>query len=295
MRRAGALLGLFGVLALAAGCTGRPAGVDGDLVDDWPAMADPVTPVPVAGVCYDEPLQETWYGGFDPVDCDESHHSETVYVGSFTGATADRTTAPRSDQAARADAYGTCQQALSDYLGGDWHTAAVTLVLVLPSDAAWTGGARWYRCDVAQFQDLAFRKQVVHGSVKDGLRGKRPLAITCFVGKDAPDDTVVIKKGVDCAKPHNGEFAGLYTPPKGAYPKGDRADQLGQDGCEAVVADYLGFSGKHDTSQYIGWMWTSVTEDQWRLGDRTIQCLAYTWDGEMIKGSIKGIRGRDPS
>src|SRR5947207_2568115 len=142
-----AVVGLAAVAALAA-CSPVPGGVDGDLTNGWPAFPKASTPLPKVGVCYPTDFNETWYGDFSAAnDCTkDSHQTETVYVGAFTGADADRSAPPLAGSAARRAAYDQCQQAGTDHLGGPWQGAKVDLGLVLPDDKAWTGGARWYRC-----------------------------------------------------------------------------------------------------------------------------------------------------
>ena len=82
MRRWWALVAMAAV-ALAPGGCARPAGVDGDLTNGWPAFARAQTPIPDAGVCYPREYDPTWYGDFDSaVDCkSETHQTETVFVG----------------------------------------------------------------------------------------------------------------------------------------------------------------------------------------------------------------------
>jgi hypothetical protein len=140
---------LAGALVLA-GC-GKPAGVDGDLTNNWPAMAEAKVAVPEVGVCYDTEYDITWTGPFDTVDCAKTHHIETTYVGSFTGADGSRSTPPLTGSTSRRTAFEACMKNTNDYLGGDFHTASIFLGLVLPNSNAWKGGARWFRCDAVHY------------------------------------------------------------------------------------------------------------------------------------------------
>src|SRR2546430_3892555 len=155
MRRGWALavLGAVAVLGLA-GC-GKPAGIDGDLTNSWPAFEKAKTPVPVVGACYPTEYDPTWVGDFSKaVECKTaSHQTETVFVGAFTGADADRSGPPLAGSAARKTAFAQCQKAANDYIGGDWQSAKVDIGLVLPDDKAWTGGAPRYRCGARQVKD----------------------------------------------------------------------------------------------------------------------------------------------
>src|SRR5947199_361542 len=77
-----------------------------------------------------------------------------------------------------------CGSAARDYRGGDWTDGRLTLGLVVPDGAAWAGGARWYRCDVEQYRDSQLQTMADSGTVKGGLSGARPLAITCVTITD---------------------------------------------------------------------------------------------------------------
>jgi hypothetical protein len=72
------------------------------------------------------------------------------------------------------------------YIGGDFMLGRMNLELVLPGPKAWTGGARWYRCEVTRYTNLHNEGELTDdgGSVKDGLRGARPLALTCATDTD---------------------------------------------------------------------------------------------------------------
>src|SRR5439155_26359728 len=130
---------------------------------------------PAASACYDKEYAATWYVSFEAVPWDQSHQSETAFVGTFTGADAQRSSPPNADNPARKAAYLDCVKKANDFLGRDWHTAYVWLGLVMPSTAAWAGGARWYRCDLLKTNDVEHSTASSSGSVKDGLRGAKPL------------------------------------------------------------------------------------------------------------------------
>jgi Septum formation len=301
MRRWWALVAGAAVALAVGGCT-KPAGVDGDLTNQWPAFAKAQTPVPVVGACYPREFDPTWYGDFDSaVDCaNASHQTETVFVGALTGADADRSAPPLAGSASRKAAYTRCQQAANDYLGDAWQTGKVVLGLVLPDDKAWTGGARWYRCDVIHFQDSDYNTVATTGSVKDGLRGARPVAVTCLIVTDDGKNSVTKTDDADCDKPHNGEFAGIYQAPDGAWPADENARRkLANNGCEAIVAHFLGYTGDQAISNYLGWMAQGFDENQWNLGDRSERCFALAFNGKSVNGariigSVKGLRGGAP-
>jgi hypothetical protein len=301
MRRRAAVALAIGATLTLSGC-GRPAGVDGDLTNGWAPLPKATTPTPVVGACYPTEYNETWYGDFSgAVDCAKaSHQIETVWVGTFTGPDAQRSAPPLAGSPARRTAYEQCQQAGSDYLGGGWQGAKVDLGLVLPDDKAWTGGARWYRCDLIQFKDSSFDTVNTDGTAKDGLRGAKPLGITCLLVTDDGKGAVTKTEDIDCARPHNGEFVGLYTAPDTPWPADAHArGKLASNGCEALVAHYLGFPGNQALSRYVGWMSTGFYEEQWKLGDRTERCFALAFGGRSVNGvrivgSVQGLKGTAP-
>lgn len=289
---------LIGATSLAA-CA-SPAGVDGNLTNGWPAMPKAKVAVPVAAVCYQEAGTDTWYGDFNTVPCAGDHGSETVFVGAFTGAAASRSTPPGSDSHDRATAYAQCLKGASDYLGGDYHLALLDLTMVLPSTNAWQGGARWIRCDVVRYADANRRVIVRKGSVKDGLRGNRPLALSCETVTDDGHGSITDEQLASCSKPHNAEFAGLYTPPNVPWQADEKARQnMFDNGCESVVAKFLGFSGGKVESAYMGWMTVPPSENEWNLGDRAVVCSALAFrrgspNGARLVGSVRGLGAKAP-
>jgi hypothetical protein len=264
-------------------------------------MPDPAVSVPVAGVCYDQELTAGVASGDQETEgCQLSHQVETVYVGSFTGDDAQRASPPPIGGPARAAAYAGCRKGAVDYLGDDYHTGMLRMDLVLPTPAAWTGGARWYRCDVVRFTNaLANQVEYGSGSVKDGLRGARLLALTCYthtVNSDGTDEEDISS----CDRPHNSELAGLYTAPDIPWPDDQTArENLGFKGCDAVVGAYLGFTSGHDESPYLGYAISLFDQSQWALGDRTIRCSVIglknnSPNNVRFIGTAKGLGAKKP-
>lgn len=91
-----AVTGALVALALT-GCA--PAGLDTDLTDDWPALAAAEAFVPEAGVCHLAVQDVGYLSAYNPVDCGESHRAETLYVGTLSGAAAERGTPPPAGSA----------------------------------------------------------------------------------------------------------------------------------------------------------------------------------------------------
>jgi hypothetical protein len=124
-----------------AGCTAH-ADVDGNLTDDWAAMTEPTGVVPQAGTCHYVYVTVGYRTGYLPVKCVDQHQSETVYVGRFTGASAELAIPPVPGSRPHRLAFAQCDGKAKAYLGGDWRNARLWLGLTLPSKYAWEGGAR---------------------------------------------------------------------------------------------------------------------------------------------------------
>jgi hypothetical protein len=226
------------------------------------------------------------------ISCADRHDYETVYVGAFTGSTAARVLPPPAGSPAVRDAYAKCQTPAAKYLGASWYAGMVTLSVVVPDDAGWVGGARWFLCDVnktAAPGTEALEENSI--SVRDALAPGNALRLTCvtwlFVGSGIDNF-----ERADCAKPHNGEFAGVFEAPDIPFPSDKSFTTMAEDGCEGVVGKFLGFRGASDYfNDTVGYAWTWVSEEQWIMGDRDIRCYAsaFTKDRKFI-GSVKGIR-----
>ena len=298
-RRFVTVLVTLGAAAALAGCTSMPPGVDGNLTNAWPAMPVAKVSVPVAGGCYSSRSSGFATGDETTTPCTGTHEIEVAYVGTFTGGDADRSSAPAKGSPAIAATFGECRKAATDYLGDDYDMGPMALSVTVPVDAAWKGGARWYRCDIDRYTDAGF-EIVASGSAKDGLRGARPLAITCLLVSDSDKDHFQWDQFVPCTQPHNAELAGLYTAPNVPWPTDDKArTDMGGKGCEGVVAKFLGLSSGRDTNTVLGWGWENFVQDRWELGDRTIRCLVMGFkkdsvNGVRFTGSVKGFGTRAP-
>jgi Septum formation len=299
MRRLLAALTALAATVALAGCAGLPAGVDGNLTDNWPAMPEAKVSVPQAGACYQTQSTGFSAGEDSTMACTGTHASETVFVGTFTGADADRSMPPTAGGPAVAAVFADCRKNATAYLGDDFAMGPLDLTVVLPVVAAWKGGARWYRCDVVRYSNVWHGSVGGQGSVKDGLRGDRPLALTCYTVTD-DKESITDEEPIACTQPHNGELAGLFTAPDVPWPADTQARKnIADKGCEGVVAAFLGLSGGRVTNPALGWGWDGFSQKRWELGNRTIRCLVLGFKGGSVNGvrftgSVKGIGTRAP-
>ncbi len=277
-----AVLGTAALL-FVGGCS-HLAGVDGALADDWapPPAAQPWQPA--ASACYDTGFVDTPSLDDEPVECADQHLLETVYVGAF----ADRATPPADGSPERRAAYADCLAAAADFLGGDWRSGRLWLGIGTPSESAWSGGARWYRCDLWEYKDRDQPEDVPRtGTLKGALRGPNPLAYACYLAtiKDDKVDTMV---PVDCTKPHNAEFAGVYVAPDVTYPAtGKERDDLAFNGCRPVVAAYVNVPNDGRFYHRTGLITSLYSAEEWAQGNRGIRC--HLWLDRTATRSMKGV------
>lgn len=278
------------VLALA-GC-GSPAGVDGDLVDDWEPVGQPTVFVPEAGTCHPR-LQEVGYlSTYRPVACDRLHQAETAYVGSFVGADAERAGLPPAGSSPMRAAYRDCDARVSAFVGADWRSGRLAVVVVAPSRHGWTGGARWYRCDVAEIDGLDNAEFVDRtGSLNGALRGPSALRHGCFAPTVRRQD-VQAMVAVVCTRPHRAEFAGVYLAPDGPYDVFDRDAGRIHRGCYAVIARFAEVPNDSRIDERVGSIYHYPSESEWKAGNRGVQCFLWMKDRALTR-SVKaaGTRG----
>jgi hypothetical protein len=288
--RLGVTAALSLVLALA-GC-GNPGGVDGNLTNGWEPIGTPVGFTPVADTCH---LANFAVVGtresYDEVDCELKHRTETVYVGTYEDPAAEAGAPPADGSAGAKAAYRTCDAQTTGFVGAPWRTGRFWIGVTHPSPAAWTGGARWFRCELLEISSIEDDGGLVlrTGSLKNALEGSAsPLRLTCYgiqLGTDGAIDTMPAKS---CAAEHNAEFVGVWTAPAGlSYPQQDDDWTKFHDGCRKLIASYVDVPDDADLQYRTGVVSLPGGEDVWALGDRGVRC--YLWlDGVELTSSLKG-------
>jgi hypothetical protein len=281
------------LLVVLAGCARVPEGADGDLVNGWPMLSSAVYPESVVGRCSTTMVNlasdMATQRRMEVVSCASPHASETVYVGRFTGVVAERDSTPTpTDKRA---AYAECAKAATEYLGDDWHGARVELVLLTPSSRQWGGGARYFRCELAEvFSD---RGAIVGStaSMKDGLRGGRPLAVTCAALFNETKNSFTDSTAVPCTQSHRLEYAGFAVAPDGPYPatNGD-LDKTFERPCDDVVAKYTGMTtAQLAAHRQIDALWWATSQLRWELGDRSARCYVWLPKVPDVRRSVRGM------
>jgi hypothetical protein len=276
MRRWMASVVLAGAAALGlAGC-GLPEGVDGKIADGWAAFPAPQGFTPQAGACHTAYAETGYLSSYKPVDCSASHKTETVYVG-----TADAlATVPRHGSADYLKLVQTCEAKVSEFLGADWHDGKVWFGLTFPSAAAWAGGAHWYRCELAEleevFGDEVNRTGSLHGEL---AKAGSAVRLGCFSYASGRSLTPVA-----CTQKHNAEYAGSVAMPSFAAVK-DRAKMV--KACHQRIAAYAGMKYSSDMKYRVGVFWDPMSAAEYAAGDRKVRCYAW-FSPETKTSSIKG-------
>jgi Septum formation len=292
MRRAVGVAVLGGLLAaMLAGC-GNPAGVDGDLVDDWKAQSEATSFVPESGVCHlslpDEErlISRTQY---NPLDCGTEHHYETVYVGELTGTAKDASGPPEAGSEGARKAFQECNTKVNEYVGADWRGGRLDLYVYYPAKTAWEGGSRWFRCDVAEIESLDSTEiKRRSGNLKDVLKAAAPIAFGCFRAVLAGGgQEISAMNAVACGQAHGAEYAGVWTAPETSYADFEKNTQRAHDGCRGVVAKWAKVPNDGNIKFRTGTIIYFPTEDEWNNGDRGVQCFLWISD-QNLRRSMKG-------
>jgi hypothetical protein len=272
-----------------AGCT-QPDGIDGDLTGGWRTMAEPVGFVPEVGTCHAEDYQtESTLDTYNPVGCDEQHVTEIVHIGEFAEGAGDRVTPPPAGSDEWRDAFAACEDGAADYLGADYRFARLWLGVVVPSAEAWEGGARWFRCDVLEYEEAILFDYTRSGSLAGALADGSELRLGCFEVAVTEDDEIERMDPIACDEAHHAEFVGVWGAPDVGYLDGDDEDSSDRvhAGCREQVAEYVDVPVDGDLPFRTGTIADWMDEEDWDNGDRGFRC--YLWlSGEEITGSLEG-------
>jgi hypothetical protein len=279
MRRWAAALTCASVLALAAGCTSGPAGVDGDLNDDWPALPAAQQFRPADHTCHDKLTRSVSPDDYAPIPCDQAHVAETVAVGDLPAASG---LARPADGAGRA--FQQCTKQANAFLGADWRTGWLILQPVLPSSAAWSGGARWYRCDLAETSPVDGAVVDRTSTIKAGLQAPGSTLRMACADPTIKDEQVTEMHPVTCSKAHTAEFAGLW--PTTARSADDLSTSALEKGCDATIAKFAGVPDNSSITARVGWLGFPPDQTSWQSGDRAIRCFLWL-NGEKMTGSYR--------
>jgi hypothetical protein len=277
------------LVATLGGCASKAG--DGNVVDDWSAMASAGPVVPPSGACY--PSTQTIAGSIDPtfsdpVACTESHVVETFHVGQFPAGV---TAVPAQGTQDYWRVFEECETKAREFLGGDWYSGRLFLAVTVPQGRQWEGGARWYRCELIERKFLAGdtvvqRTATLAGSLPSGDVAQRCGNVTAWQPEGTWDDMTP----VDCAQAHDAEYVGVFKIPGVEAPTDKQLDDI-YDNCFDVIARYTG--GTRSGVQVGNLVWGGF-EDDWKRGDHWVRCYAWAGENKKMVGSVKGIGNAAP-
>jgi hypothetical protein len=280
-------------LVLAATACSRTVG-DRRLVDEWAAMPEAKLVLPVAGEC-------SRAGGVYSYEvvpaapqkvasCAELHTLELIHLGVFTGADADRPTPPPKGSDAHRRAHAECVKAAVEFLGDDWKTGWLDLVYLPASDLHWTGGARYFRCDLVEVTGEQGVMLPRVGTARDGLRGDKPLAVRCVDAVNVQGELIAEVGRADCTQPHDYELAGVVRLPEGPYPDERTLERVYNAACVATIGSFLGI--RPDAPVAFGYLQWEPSKDEWEVGDRGGTCYVGAYGSKKLKQSVRGWGNR---
>lgn len=268
------------VMSTSAACGQLPAGTDGELANQWPAMAAPDPWLPRADACLNRFPFSLTMDGYREVACTAPHEFQTVYVGEINGDAAKQAQAPATMPA---PLWKDCDSRLTAFLGGPWRDRKVQPLLAVPSAAAWEGGSRWYVCGTRVINDTTNAERIMTVSLRDGFNTLTALKFGCY--DLAEGATIASPKR--CDEPHNTEFAGHFLWGNTSYAdmkkELDKVVDEGYRRCRQVVSTFAGVPNVRTGT----WVW-KPTEEAWNAGDRTMRCFLWL-DKTKVSKSLKGV------
>ncbi|NJP34852.1 septum formation family protein [Micromonospora thermarum] len=276
-------LALAGAAALLLGGCVRPGGSDGDLTDDWPVLSEARLFVPAAGVCLPRITAVVQASTYETVDCARNHLAEAVHVGTFTGPVAADARRPEPGSPDLRGARAECDQRVRDVLGGDWHSARLTMNIALPSVPAWAGGARWFRCDLSETDSIDNTRPVNRtGSLRGAMLGDSALIHRCFDPKLIGENLNYMAP-VLCTEPHRAEFVGVYVERDMSWAEFTRNEQQAHQRCMALIAAFADVPNNSDLPYRAGSIFYPPSQREWEEGDRGVRCFLWSDDRKLTR------------
>lgn len=201
------------------------------------------------------------------VPCSNPHDAQTYAVGQlparFAGASYD-------DAGVAAWTYQRCLTGLEEEVGADESTlmrSILTWVSFQPSPAAWSAGARWYRCDAVGGQSPSYVD--LPTTLLNLLRGKNlsDQWMVCAKG-----DSVATGVRLPCSQPHDWRAVTTIKvgEPADPYPGQAQVVATTKRYCAGSVSAYLGYPASY---QYG---YTYFGQAEWAAGNRRSVCWAKT-------------------
>ncbi|MFI5907983.1 septum formation family protein [Dactylosporangium sp. NPDC051541] len=231
-------------------------------------------PVPQAGQCWagEAPVR---------VDCEESHRLETVAVGEIGATLAGGGTPPKRSELS--GEFAECGRTAVRYLGADWRTLHVTLLLTAPSHEQWQKGSRWYRCDALALGDeldpVTDRRGSMRGN-EDGTAPAPDLQLGC-AGHVVVLNAFIGTRRRPCTDPHDMEFVGIAETASPDFPPefpatADALEVAFGAECRARARTYTSMPADLLDRRHVTVASRPTGEAAtWTGGDRSARCWVY--------------------
>ena len=231
------------------------------------------------------------------VPCTAKHYFEVLSVGTFTGTSMAKKSAPPAVGTSGGHfAFDSCTAPASMYLGNaDWHAGLIFMTVMQPGAAAWGRGARWFACvaNVPGSVDDDRTMVALNQSLKGALSKPGPYSLNCLdwrVRKTVIDQVVP----VSCAKPHNAEFTGSFAGTGSKYPKSAQNSDASAS-CSAKFQAYVAPPGTYANNPALRSGWVYVPKTEWDAGDHTGVCFAFVWPpAHKFTGSLRSLGNKRP-
>jgi hypothetical protein len=286
-RQWGAALAAALITTVLAGC-GTPAGTDGDLSDDWRSMPPAQQFTARAGDCHVSAGSNSFLVTYTPVDCAKTHLVETFHIGTFTGESAARPVPPKAGSAGMRAAFADCDKQAKEFVGGDWRGAWISVEVTPTSPAGWTGGSRWYRCDIFELAQVGGALSDSSGpiqragSLRDAVKSRSALTYGCM-----NQDEWGRLRPVGCTTAHQYEYAGVWTAPDRSYEAATKDNNSTHAACRKVIGRYAKVPIDGNLHYRTGSSYRFPSQEAWDGGDHGVRC--YYWSsGRKITRSIAG-------
>ena len=109
----------------------------------------------------------------------------------------------------------------------------------------------------------------------------------CLISVELADSFTEVP-AVPCNEAHDSEVISIFTLSVTAYSE-DAINAEAEEMCLQAVADYVG-PNFLDVVPELDFTWFNPTEESFARGDREIDCVVYTYSGELeLTQSVKGL------
>lgn len=230
-------------------------------------MAPGANAAAAVGSCYEYPLSTVGKvaTAAPAIGCESPHTAETWWVGTLAPTFG---VPSKASHAARLQAGRPCTtKAMNTYLGMPNRKlpSRYRSLVLFPTDAQWTAGERWVRCDVVL--QSALHLQQTSGTAAAFVAASTQDALNfCTPSTPSARNTAA----VPCTNPKKNWIKVLDRElggPNSRFPGTSTVLRRSAIICQKIAKQYNG------KVQYPGWWRINPTQHGWNLGKRSVQCF----------------------